>query len=92
MKSVECGCGAPFLISVCASDVEGKREEMFNGGIVNPTEGRAVLHTALRNKKGSGWSMKVDGKDVMGDVEEVLSRVKDFTEQVLVPSVHVRLD
>ena len=55
---------------------------MFSGGVVNPTEGRAVLHVALRNKQESGWKIAVDGKDVMPDVEGVLARIKDFSEQV----------
>jgi glucose-6-phosphate isomerase len=31
-----------------AADVAGKREAMFSGAKINETEGRAVLHTALR--------------------------------------------
>ncbi|MGH6854997.1 MAG: glucose-6-phosphate isomerase, partial [Aestuariivirga sp.] len=33
-----------------AADVAGKRDRMFAGDIINTTEGRAVLHTALRNR------------------------------------------
>ena len=39
------------------------RDAMFNGDIINNTEGRAVLHTALRNF--SGRPVMVDGEDVM---------------------------
>jgi glucose-6-phosphate isomerase len=42
-----------------AADVEGKRDAMFDGAIINTTEGRAVLHTALRNRVSTrrSWSM-----------------------------------
>jgi glucose-6-phosphate isomerase len=33
-----------------AADVAKKRDAMFAGEIINTTEGRAVLHTALRNQ------------------------------------------
>ena len=46
--------------------VAKKREEMFSGVPINFTEGRAVLHTALRNRSNS--PVLVDGKDVMPDV------------------------
>ena len=43
---------------------------MFDGEIINATEGRAVLHTALRNF--SDRKIMVDGKDVMPGVKAVL--------------------
>jgi len=46
-----------------AADVAAKRDAMFAGEPINTTEGRAVLHTALRNQ--SGRPVKVDGVDVM---------------------------
>ena len=52
-----------------AADVEGGRDAMFAGEKINVTEGRAVLHTALRNR--SERPVLVDGHDVMGDVREV---------------------
>ena len=54
---------------------------MFSGDRINETEGRAVLHVALRNR--SGRPVIVDGKDVMGDVKNVLEQVKDFSGRVL---------
>jgi glucose-6-phosphate isomerase len=55
-------------------------EQMFTGGKINATEGRAVLHTALRNR--SNTPVEVDGKDVMPDVNEVLDKMKDFSGRV----------
>ncbi len=53
---------------------------MFNGSVINETENRAVLHTALRNF--SGDPVYVDGKDVMPDILRVLKHVKGFTEKI----------
>jgi glucose-6-phosphate isomerase len=64
--------------------VEKKRDAMFAGEKINFTEGRAVLHTALRNID-NAWEMKVDGVDVMnkkGGVNEVLEHMRVFSEQV----------
>lgn len=55
-------------------------EDMFSGKKINITEGRAVLHTALRNR--SDIPVFVDGKDVMEDVNRVLAQMKKFTESV----------
>ena len=54
--------------------------KMFAGDVINQTEGRAVLHTALRNR--SNTPVLVDGQDVMPDVNAVLDRMKTFTERV----------
>lgn len=53
---------------------------MFNGDIVNPTEHRPALHTALRNR--SDRAVMVDGRDVMPDVREVLDRLRAFSDKV----------
>ncbi len=50
---------------------------MFGGEKINVTEGRAVLHTALRNR--SGEPVMVDGKDVMPGVRAVLDRMAAFS-------------
>lgn len=54
---------------------------MFNGDVINETENRAVLHTALRNR--SNTPVLVDGKDVMPDVNEVLGKMKTFSEAII---------
>ncbi|MEO1052982.1 MAG: glucose-6-phosphate isomerase [Bacteroidota bacterium] len=60
------------------SDAIGK---MFSGDAINQTEGRAVLHTALRNR--SGGAVNVNGEDVMPEVNKVLALVKDFSGRVI---------
>ncbi|WP_366657091.1 glucose-6-phosphate isomerase [Fodinicurvata sp. EGI_FJ10296] len=62
------------------TDVEGHRDAMFAGAAINRTEGRPVLHTALRNR--SDAPVMVDGRDVMPDIRGVLSRMADFAERV----------
>ena len=51
-------------------------ESMFGGEHINQTEGRAVLHTALRNRSEHG--VFVDGQDVMPEVNAVLAQMKKF--------------
>jgi glucose-6-phosphate isomerase len=63
-----------------AVDVSGWTERMFTGDSINHTEGRAVLHTALRNR--SNTSVMVDGEDVMPKVNAVLEKMKRFCAQV----------
>lgn len=59
-----------------AANVEGRRTAMFAGEPINNTEGRAVLHVALRNR--SGKPVKVDGQDVMPGIKDVLDRMAAF--------------
>jgi len=61
-------------------DVKGLARKMYAGEKINSTEGRAVLHIALRNQSNS--PIIVDGKDVMPDVNETLSRIKVFCDKV----------
>ncbi len=56
-------------------------EAMFHGERINQTENRAVLHTALRNR--SNTPVMVDGLDVMPDINNVLSQMKDFSSRLL---------
>jgi glucose-6-phosphate isomerase len=55
-------------------------EALFAGEKVNCTENRAVLHMALRNR--GNRPMKVDGKDVMPDVNRVLAQMRQFVHSV----------
>lgn len=55
------------------------RAAMFSGAKINETEGRAVLHTALRNLAGS---VVVDGKDVMPEVRATHARMAGFAADV----------
>lgn len=60
--------------------VAAKRAAMFAGAPINETEGRAVLHTALRNL--DGGPVEVDGVDVMPAVLDTLVRMEAFAKQV----------
>ena len=62
-------CGVPEL-----------RDAQLSGEPINVTEGRAVLHTALRNC--SDRPVVVDGVDVMPEIRRVLTHMEEFTEQV----------
>lgn len=53
---------------------------MFNAEIINKTEKRAVLHTALRAPKGE--KILLNGVDVVADVHAVLDKMSIFSEQV----------
>ena len=64
-----------------AANLKDEIEKMFTGKKINVTEGRAVLHTALRNCDPNA-KVKVDGKDVMKDVRKVLDRMGDFSDSV----------
>ncbi len=53
----------------------------FEGDLINQTEGRAVLHTALRAEKGD--QIFVDGVNIVDEVFEVKAKIKSFTEAVI---------
>ncbi len=63
-----------------AAKVEEKRDAMFRGDIINITEERAVLHTALRNR--GNRPILVDGKNVMPDVNGVLDAMGAFADGI----------
>ncbi len=60
--------------------VEEWRDRMFSGDKINNTEGRAVLHTALRNR--SGKPIFVDDENVMPQVEAELEKMRVFSRKV----------
>ena len=60
--------------------LEDRREAMFTGAPINTTEGRSVLHVALRAP--AGESIVVDGSDVVPAVHEVLDRMAAFADRV----------
>ncbi|MFY0594026.1 glucose-6-phosphate isomerase [Roseivirga sp.] len=55
-------------------------ESMFSGKEINQTEGRAVLHTALRNR--SGKPVMESGEDVMPQVNAALAKMKIFADKI----------
>jgi glucose-6-phosphate isomerase len=63
-----------------AADVEGRRKAMWAGKHINVSENRAVMHMALRYQ--GDRPVKVDGRDVMPEVREVLAHMKLFAGQV----------
>lgn len=60
--------------------VDDAIKAMFNGEQINQTEGRAVLHTALRNR--SSHPVMTGGTDVMPEVRSVLAQMKAFCGKV----------
>jgi glucose-6-phosphate isomerase len=88
-----CGMTLDFSKNLITEDILGslielaqeqglnqKRDAMFAGKIVNYTEQRAVLHTALRNF--SGKPVLVDGQDVMPEVLATQEKMKHFVQRV----------
>ncbi|WP_324024997.1 glucose-6-phosphate isomerase [Maribacter sp. BPC-D8] len=62
-------------------NLKGAIKDYFGGDLINETEGRAVLHTALRAKKGD--VVLVDGENVMPEIYEVKEHIKEFTNSVI---------
>lgn len=71
----------PLLIELAQqTGLDHKIEQMFNGEKINLTEQRPVLHVALRNR--SNLPILIKDKDVMPQINEVLQKMRSFTEQV----------
>ncbi len=69
------------LISLAREcDLQNQIERMFNGEMINSSEARSVLHTALRNR--GVCSVYVHGQDVMPDVANVLQKIRCFVNQI----------
>lgn len=62
------------------SGLQSRRDAMLSGERINITEGRAVLHTALRRPR--DMPLFVDGQDVMPEVHRTLDRIADFSERL----------
>lgn len=62
------------------ADVEGQRARLFSGEAVNNTEGRAVLHPALRAPDGARF--RALGEEVSSEVEAVRAQMRDYAEAV----------
>jgi glucose-6-phosphate isomerase len=63
-----------------AGGVEARRDAMFAGEIVNRSEGRPVLHMALRAPDGADW--RADGQPVSPEVEACREAMKTFADQI----------
>ena len=62
------------------SELDAAKQAYFNGDLINETEGRAVLHMALRAKHSNA---KVNGKEVNHEVAEVKQRIQELSEAVI---------
>ncbi|WP_456438974.1 glucose-6-phosphate isomerase [Psychroserpens sp.] len=62
-------------------DLKDAMDKYFGGAVINQTEGREVLHTALRNPK--TVEVNVDGKNVMPEIYEVKNKIKDFSNKII---------
>lgn len=69
-----------LLSLVEKSDFKTKRNAMFNGDKINHTEGRAVLHTALRSPVDT--TVTVDGKNIIPDIHATLNRIKTLSDKL----------
>lgn len=61
--------------------LKAKFENMFKGEKINLTEGRRVLHTALRKEKNASLILD-DNVDVVKEVHQVLERVKNYSDDI----------
>ncbi|NAS31191.1 glucose-6-phosphate isomerase [Flavobacteriaceae bacterium R38] len=62
-------------------DLADAIERYFSGDLINQTEERAVLHTALRSKEGD--EVFVNGKNIIPEVFEVKNKIEQFTNTVV---------
>jgi len=62
------------------TELESWRDNMFAGETINQTEGRAVLHTALRNRDGK--ARPVDGENITAQIASTLQGMEQFSHQV----------
>lgn len=71
------------LLLELANEVQLKDniQKYFDGDVINETEGRAVLHTALREKENS--SVLVDGQNIIPEIYEVKQKIKEFSKAII---------
>ena len=62
-------------------DLKGAIESQFTGEVINETEERAVLHTALRST--SEEPTLVDGKNIKPKIQSTLRKIKSFSRKVI---------
>jgi len=62
------------------SELEKWIDKMFSGELINHTEKRAALHTALRNRSDS--PVMVDGNDVMPEIHQVLDKMESISNTI----------
>ena len=71
------------LLLQLANEVQLKQAiaSYFEGDVINQTENRAVLHTALRAKESA--KVMVDGVNVMPEIYSVKNKIKNFSNEVI---------
>lgn len=71
------------LLQDLASEVDLKSaiEQYFNGELINQTENRAVLHTALRSKQTE--PILVDAQDILPEIAAVKSKIAAFSQSII---------
>jgi glucose-6-phosphate isomerase len=71
------------LLQELANEVQLKDAitKYFDGDLINQTENRAVLHTALRAKENA--SVQVDGVNVMPEIYSVKNKIKNFSNEII---------
>ena len=62
-------------------DLKDAISKYFDGDLINQTENRAVLHTALRATENA--AVMVDGVNVMPEVFSVKNKIKNFSNEVI---------
>ncbi|WP_455168721.1 glucose-6-phosphate isomerase, partial [Aegicerativicinus sediminis] len=62
-------------------DLKDAIDKYFGGDIINETEGRAVLHTALRAAEDA--QVYVDGLDVIPEIQAVKEKINSFSESII---------
>ena len=62
------------------SNFEKRRDDMFNGEIINHTEQRAVLHTALRRPQND--DVRVNDENIMPQIHSTLDKIEKFSNDV----------
>ncbi|MFJ1351416.1 glucose-6-phosphate isomerase [Capnocytophaga canimorsus] len=56
-------------------------EKYFEGDLINATENRAVLHTALRASTDA--VIRVEGENVIPEIQKVKAKIKSFSEEII---------
>ena len=62
-------------------DLKDAIEKQFSGDVINVTEGREVLHTALRST--SDEALLVNGKNIKPQIQSALRKIKSFSNKVI---------
>ena len=63
------------------TDLKDAIQKYFSGDIINVTEDRAVLHTALRDK--TNQKIEVNNENIIPEISKTLQKIEDFTYKVL---------